>query len=287
MKDETVNKVMIYPGYILLESERTEKKFDGFEIGSSLITGIVGSGKTILCENILAQLIALYKPTEVDLRVWDGKGFEFVRLPKFYEGDKFVKMDKLDVCSKACCYLDETLMDCINSITEEVNKRIRKFKYYGCRNYDEFMRYTSESLPRVIYYLEEIDACIGPYVPDIFNDIQYVLRMGDIVGVHIIINTQHYKVFSGLQHFRYIMVTRLSAEGTEYLFGKDVADGIQYKRYGSVFIKTDDSISLTEYNVPFYPQDKVKEIVEGKIAPNGWVPDKKQREELRKFYKRA
>lgn len=281
------NELFIYPGYSNHSRDSCSKDYIKIPLASTLITGLVGSGKTILSNNIVMQLITQYDNKQLDLYIWDGKATEYVLQDKHYASGERTHMSEIHVCSQASNALEVSFGKCVQAIIESINARMRSFAYNGVRNYDEYHdSIKAEGLPRIVYFIEEPGNGYYDEVPSVLDTLRYIFRVGDIVGVHTIISCQPYKSLISMQLPGTLIVTRLLPEQSDILFGPEVSVDIKYDKHGTAFIRRSNELIPEQCVVPFYDDRKLRQVVDGEIAPNGYVLNEEQRKELRKFINR-
>lgn len=276
------NEIKFYPGYVD-GVDRGKREYPPYDIGSMCIVGATGSGRSILATNILMQLITLYTKEQINIRVWDGKGIDYVkdcRHAKYVPG---LCMTNIDVISEAYSAVDKDIYSFLSEAVALINARTIALNGIGV---DNVYMLPKGQMPQVVLFIEEICSLHIDLIDEVKSLLHYILQYGYAVGVHVIINSQPYINFHKNLPFRYVLSTRLSEEQQKAFLGPIGKVGVEYARFGDVAVTRTGSVKTTKYKVPFYEDRKIIEVCEGLMTPNGWVPNKRQKSNLKKFMER-
>lgn len=276
------NEIKFYPGYID-GVDNGKREYPPYDIGSMCIVGATGSGKTVLATNVFIQLITLYTKDQINIKVWDGKGVEYV---KDYRSAKYtpeLSIRNIDVISEAYSAVDKDIHSFLSEAVSLIDARTIALSELGVSNVYQLPK---GQMPQVVLFIEEICSTYIDNVDDIKNLLYYILQCGYAVGVHAIVVSQPYINFHKGLPYTYILSTRLDEECQKAFLGLIGGAVIEYAKYGDVVVTCAGSLKYVKYKLPFYEDRKIIEVSKGLITPNGWVPNKRQKSNLKKFMER-
>lgn len=276
------NEIKFYPGYIN-GVDNGKREYPPYDIGSMCIVGATGSGKAILSSNILIQMITLYTEEYIDIKVWDGRGVEYVKDSCNAKYAPELRINNIDVISEAYSAAEKDIYSFLSKAVALIGTRTKTLNEIGVEN---IYQLNKGRMPQVVLFIEEICATYVDLMDDMKSILHYILQYGYAVGVHVIVTTQPYINFSKNLPFRYILSTRLNEDQQKAFLGPIGNIGMEYERYGDVVVTNAGSVKTMKYKVPFYEDSKIIEVSKGLITPNGWVPNKRQRSNLKKFIDR-
>lgn len=274
-----VFQINYYPGY----KNEGDMEYVKVPFGSINMFGVVGSGKSVLLENLIAQLLINYTEKDLILRMFDGKGYNIVSTSTNSMHSKESRL-KINTCDMACNKHDCSVDEFIDGIVNEINTRVKFFRENYYRNYDEYIEYRNndaDKLLPIIYIIDDAD----PYdILDVVENLEYAQWMGDIVGIYTVFSNNPQSMYMKMKKPAYTIVTCFEDKCAKELFGALYTPDMEFDRYGTCYVLAKNSVSLMKLHVPFYNIAKVKDIVDSITVPNGVVLKDWQREELRKFY---
>ena len=235
----------------------------------AITAGIVGSGKSVFVNNVIATVTRMYSPK--DLRLWllDCKGTEFMI---FEKSEKFpYTLPHIDVC--------ETIMDnefsstIFDKLRLEAERRYQMLKDAGFKNtkeYNEYLRANgreSETIPRIMFICDEYQALFKCAAPDVLERVNYaitiIMKIGRVTGVHLFFASQsNSKSLSSdiFEHFALRFVLRSSKEVSEEFIGSDEAANIEEK-FGYLYVKDGTSKIPTKFRTPYISDDSLREHI--------------------------
>jgi len=151
----------------------------------AFITGVTGSGKTTLINNIIVGIAKKYTSKEIQLYLMDYKdGVEFQAF-KNHPNCKKIFLDNEDT---------ESAILLLEEFRNEVKKRAKLFREQEVSSIAEYnKRNTQNPLPRIVLIIDEVHKLfVGSYdyVERFSSILKPLLRQGRSYGVHIIFATQ-------------------------------------------------------------------------------------------------
>lgn len=147
----------------------------------ALIVGTSGSGKSTLLKTILTGLVARYRADEVDLRIFDLKGTEFVELAIWPHVRQLVRSGDPETCAAV-----------LLSAQYEIERRRALFQADRAKDLSAFNSQALK-LPRVIFVLDEFQQLftasteLARLAKALFET---CLKQGRSFGVHLVFATQ-------------------------------------------------------------------------------------------------
>ena len=149
----------------------------------ALICGMSGSGKTILLNNIIMNLIIKYSPEDVRLMLIDYREFELTP----YNNLPHVLFNK-------SLSNPEEIWNAFRWINFETQRRYKILSENKYHRIDEYNNEQGvEKLPRIVIIIDEASLLIDniKYGRDLVNCINTLSKIGRIIGIHIILSTQN------------------------------------------------------------------------------------------------
>lgn len=198
-----IKKSTVYLGDMLIEdSFRASRKFTlaiGMGVDGSkhyidiekachiLISGMTGSGKSIVLHNLIVSLLMKQTPDRMHLYMIDPKGSEF----GFYNG--------LNTCTVLSSAFQA--MDLLNNLCAEMDRRYNALASNGCRDIDSFNeRFPNYPMRREIVIIDELSDLMYTSGKMVESSIVRIAQKARACGIHLIIATQYpvAKVVTGL-----------------------------------------------------------------------------------------
>lgn len=134
-----------------------------------LIGGTTGSGKSVLLNGIILELMRTYEESEARLYLIDPKSVELYPYTKTGFCERYVEDS-------------EEVPSLLNEVIEEMESRRKEMRERGLKNYDG---------ERVYLIIDELaDLMISPEKNAIRVGLQKILQKGRACGIHVIAATQ-------------------------------------------------------------------------------------------------
>ncbi len=146
-----------------------------------LLGGSTGSGKSVLLKLLLMQMVK--KNAVVNIADFKG-GVDF---PKIWH----------EKCRM--CFEEDTLVELLTELVEELEARKVIFRKYGCPNIDEYNQQTGANLQRFVFACDEVAEVLDKVgltkeqkekVSLIESKLSIIARQGRAFGIHLILATQ-------------------------------------------------------------------------------------------------
>ncbi|MCM1218803.1 MAG: FtsK/SpoIIIE domain-containing protein [Lachnospiraceae bacterium] len=152
-----------------------------------LISGMTGSGKSIVLHNLIISLLMKQTPDRMHLYMIDPKGSEF----GFYNG------------LNACTVLSTPYqaIDLLDNLCAEMDRRYNVLAANGCRDIDNFnAKFPAAPMRRDIVIIDELSDLMYMSGKTVESSIVRIAQKARACGIHLIIATQYpiAKVVTGL-----------------------------------------------------------------------------------------
>lgn len=166
---------------VLGESHLGLVTVDLSKIPHILLGGSTGSGKSVLLKLLLMQMVK--KNAVVNIADFKG-GVDF---PKIWHGK----------CRM--CFEEDTLVELLTELVEELEARKVIFRKCGCPNIDEYNQQTGANLKRYVFACDEVAEVLDKVgltkeqkekVSLIESKLSIIARQGRAFGIHLILATQ-------------------------------------------------------------------------------------------------
>ena len=166
---------------VLGESHLGLVTVDLSKIPHILLGGSTGSGKSVLLKLLLMQMVK--KNAVVNIADFKG-GVDF---PKIWH-------EKCRIC-----FDEDTLVDILTELVEELEARKFIFRKCGCPNIDEYNQQTGANLQRYVFACDEVAEVLDKVgltkeqkekVSLIESKLSIIARQGRAFGIHLILATQ-------------------------------------------------------------------------------------------------
>lgn len=185
-----------------------------------LIGGAIGSGKSLLLHSIIVSLLYKMRPDELKFVLIDPKMIEFPSYSKI-KNQYLAKFDDLD---EDIITSPLYVVQALNALRKEMDRRFEMFKSAGCRNIQEYNRFNASGckdiqeynqkitngnwkgkieescLPYIVVIIDEYAALQSLYGKEFETHLLRLVAKCRAVGIHVIITTQQAstKVITGI-----------------------------------------------------------------------------------------
>lgn len=183
----TADGVYLHPGIPKIPSNK-----DAFEVTlgdlnvHALIAGRTGSGKSVLLNSLLMNLLYEHPPWELDLYLVDMKQVEFSRYVSY--------VPTWHIEAVAATSDVGYIMTLIKYLAEQMEARQRLFKWVGVQKLKDFREQFGVVLPRKLIVVDEFQQLFETKSTSIRREIEYYLdkitKLGRATGVHLIFASQ-------------------------------------------------------------------------------------------------
>ena len=237
----------------------------------TLIAGETGSGKGILTQTLLLQLIAFNDPAEAEVIVVDPKkGVDFVWL----DGAPQMKRPIISEVSDAQSILD--------SLVHEMDERYQKFKERRVPNITEYNRNVllDERMSRIFLVHDELGAWMAQdkkYQEVVLSSVSNLGMKARAAGIHLVLITQRADVDAVPGRLRDNMGNRLclkvqNVTGSKMVLGVGGAEKLLGKGHLSCILANESQPTGQKFfvvQVPFAEPEDVSRLAEA--AKSYWV----------------
>lgn len=166
---------------ILGQSRTGQTKINLAKIPHILLGGSTGSGKSVLLKLLIMQCVK--KDAEVFIADFKG-GVDF--LPIWHERSNIITEEN-------------TLLEVLTDLVDELENRKQAFREYGCANIGEYSKVYSNKMKRVVFACDEVAEVLDKtglskeakeLVTQIEGKLSVIARQGRAFGIHLILATQ-------------------------------------------------------------------------------------------------
>lgn len=245
-------------------------KFNPYEPGSTMITGVTGSGKSSFIMNLIRQIIINYDSDDVNLEIFDGNNILF-------GSEGISKIKKCSVIKSVSNNYSDTFSSFIGELYRTACERIAMVEY---------SKHTEKELnwKSLVAVVDEPSHLINSLsyedMKNIYAKLEYMCKNARKTKVYIIFtmsnSIRNIERDIWLGAFDYIVSTRSSREDSYVLAGNDALSDLP--KYGKAGIKIGPDITIIV--VPFYSDRVIRDIVSGETLPKGVKFSTKQLEQL-------
>ncbi len=221
-----------------------------------LIAGATGSGKSVCINAIITCLVFNNPPEDLRLVMVDPKRVElnrFKRLPHVLSGVE---------------HEAERVIGVLKWITQEMDKRYKRFAEAGSRHLEDYNRQVEpshERLPHIIVVIDEL-ADLMLFAP---TEIEWLIcriaQMARATGIHLIIATQRPSVDVVTGLIKANFPARISFAATSQIDSRVILDSVGAESLlgsGDMLYMASDSSKLVRIQGCFVSDEEIKRVVE-------------------------
>lgn len=185
-----INKTVYWKGKYLADEDFTlilgqsmteQTKINLAKIPHILLGGSTGSGKSVLLKLLIMQCVK----KDADVFIADFKGgVDF--LPQWHERCNIITEEN-------------TLLEVLTDLVNELENRKQVFRGYGCANISEYSKMNAPKIKRIIFACDEVAEVLDKtglskdakeLVTQIEGKLSIIARQGRAFGIHLILATQ-------------------------------------------------------------------------------------------------
>ncbi len=171
---ENDSKYDVYVGY---DGRKNKKIINIKDTPSTIITGETGSGKSMLLDQILCQLVKNNTSLELELALVDTGGVEL----NYYADTRYVRFSALG--SK-----DEGLR-VINKVVQEMDYRRKLVNDHGYVTVDEYNRKEENKIPNLVLAIDDNDSLLDE--EDIDTSLLSIIRGLEETNIFLFLATSN------------------------------------------------------------------------------------------------
>lgn len=216
-----------------------------------LISGMTGSGKSIVLHNLIISLLMKQAPDKMHLYLIDPKSTEFA----FYRG--------LNMCTMLSDPQQANVL--LNGLCEEMDRRYSILQANGCRDIDSFnTKFPAYPMRREIVVIDELSDLMYMSGKSVEASIVRIAQKARACGIHLIIATQYpvAKVVTGL--IKANMPTKICLRVgtvTNSMVALDMPGGEKLMGHGDMLFLPNGSLSPSRLQGGFVTEDEINNIV--------------------------
>lgn len=172
-------KDAVLPFIVGLSEDGDCLSFDLIDCPHLLVGGTTKSGKTQWINQFIMALIMLNSPEKLNLYLIDPKMIEFGIFKRFPHVKEIITEN-------------ERALNLINSLTDEMDDRYKKFSEIGARSIDSYNERSGEKMPYIVCIVDEV-ADLMMTTENVEYMEKYIMRLGQKArgaGIHIVLATQ-------------------------------------------------------------------------------------------------
>lgn len=262
---ETLKKIDIKDGlYVNLGKDLNNKDFiiNLCDAPHILVAGATGSGKSVLINSILINLLYNYSPNELELVLIDPKKVEL----NIYNNIEYIK-------EKIASTTEESRILLIN-VLKDIEFRYKLLGQKNCRNIENYNKKTTEKLKYKVLVIDELaDLLLQDKKNKLKNDITgemtienlvcRIAQIGRACGVHLIVATQRPSsdVITGL--IKANIPTRIAFEVTNKINSRIILDDKGAEKLtgkGDMILKVAGKNELIRLQGAFVTDEEIEKI---------------------------
>lgn len=216
-----------------------------------LVSGMTGSGKSILLHNLIISLLMKQTPDKIHLYLIDPKSTEFA----FYRG--------LNTCTMLSDSWQANRL--LNELCNEMDHRYSILQANGCRDIDSFNeRFPAYPMRREIVVIDELSDLMYTSGKSVEESIVRIAQKARACGIHLIIATQYpvAKVVTGL--IKANMPTKICLRvgtTTNSMVALDMPGGEKLMGHGDMLFLPNGSLSPIRLQGGFVSEMEINNIV--------------------------
>lgn len=218
-----------------------------------LISGMTGSGKSIVLHNLILSLLMKKDPVQMHLYIIDPKATEF----EYYKS------------LVACTVVSEVngAVDLLKNLCIEMDRRYSVLAAAGCRDIDSYNQKFSDSpMRRDIVFIDELSDLMSMGGKSVEGYIVRIAQKARACGIHLVIATQYpvAKVVTGL--IKANMPTKICLRVgtvTNSMVALDMAGGEKLMGHGDMLFLPNGSLSPVRLQGGFVSETAINNVVAG------------------------
>lgn len=248
--NKTTRGINLRPGS--LEGAISDAELSPVTLGDdavhALVAGVTGSGKSVLLDDMILNLLVEYPAWELDLYLLDFKKVEFT--PFLSSEERVTPHVKAVGATEELRYI----VSLLEHLKECMIARENLFKYVGVNAIDKFRDAYQIVLPRTLLIIDEFQQMFLDATPHQMDTIKSVLtaltKKGRATGIHLLFASQDLSGTLGssvLSNFKARFALHLSSDLSSSMIGSNEASALEK---GQVIVNLGDKQSNRLYRVP-------------------------------------
>ena len=218
-----------------------------------LISGMTGSGKSIVLHNLILSLLMKKDPVQMHLYIIDPKATEF----EYYKN------------LAACTVVSEVngAVDLLKNLCIEMDRRYSVLAAAGCRDIDSYnQKFADRPMRRDIVFIDELSDLMSMGGKSVEGSIVRIAQKARACGIHLVIATQYpvAKVVTGL--IKANMPTKICLRVgtvTNSMVALDMAGGEKLMGHGDMLFLPNGSLSPVRLQGGFVSETAINNVVAG------------------------
>lgn len=218
-----------------------------------LISGMTGSGKSIVLHNLILSLLMKKDPVQMHLYIIDPKATEF----EYYKS------------LAACTVVSEVngAVDLLKNLCIEMDRRYSILASTGCRDIDSYnTKFADAPMRRDIVFIDELSDLMSMGGKSVEGHIVRIAQKARACGIHLVIATQYpvAKVVTGL--IKANMPTKICLRVgtvTNSMVALDMAGGEKLMGHGDMLFLPNGSLSPVRLQGGFVSETAINNVVAG------------------------
>ena len=218
-----------------------------------LISGMTGSGKSIVLHNLILSLLMKKNPEQMHLYIIDPKATEF----EYYKN------------LVACTVISDVngAVDLLKNLCTEMDRRYSVLASAGCRDIDSYNeKCTNAPMRRDIIFIDELSDLMSMGGKSVEGSIVRIAQKARACGIHLVIATQYpvAKVVTGL--IKANMPTKICLRVgtvTNSMVALDMAGGEKLMGHGDMLFLPNGSLTPVRLQGGFVSETAINNIVYG------------------------
>lgn len=218
-----------------------------------LISGMTGSGKSIVLHNLILSLLMKKNPAQMHLYIIDPKATEF----EYYKN------------LAACTVVSEVngAVELLKNLCIEMDRRYSVLASTGCRDIDSYnTKFADAPMRRDIVFIDELSDLMSMGGKSVEGHIVRIAQKARACGIHLVIATQYpvAKVVTGL--IKANMPTKICLRVgtvTNSMVALDMAGGEKLMGHGDMLFLPNGSLTPVRLQGGFVSETAINNVVAG------------------------
>lgn len=226
-----------------------EKYIDIADAPHLLVSGTTGSGKSILLQNIIIQLLCTHTPSDLQLTLVDPKQVEF----NAYES----------LPNVSCVYDSAQAVSILDSLCNKMDDRYTQLRNLGFRDIKE-LHNDGKKMNYEVVVIDELADLMSTNKKGVENSIQRLCQKGRACGIHLVVATQYPKADIVTTKIKANIPTRICLHVTSHVESNVIlgmSGGQKLRNHGDLLLLENGSTDPIRCQSPLVTMQEINNVV--------------------------